>query len=301
MDACPESEAPLSRRAAELDAHELEMATSGGATQWVPSGSVNRYRAAHLRHGGYVMMELGTPTGHVAPAPAEGTEEKSPPGPRHWVRWAFPVATLVLGIAIGAATGAGDPTQSLEYQALEQRMEDQADDAQGRITALANQSREARTEVREAQEASARRAAEFDERERALKGREDAVADREVAAMVPEEPGPNSAPEPAQPSPAGPDLSAAQDNALEKAREYLSFTSFSRSGLIGQLEYEGFAAADATRAIDQLTVDWNSQAAMKAAEYLDVTAFSRSGLIDQLLYDGFTREQAEHGASASGL
>ncbi len=96
-------------------------------------------------------------------------------------------------------------------------------------------------------------------------------------------------------------MSVSQRNALESAGNYLEFTSFSRSGLISQLEYEGYSTSDATWAVDQLTVDWNEQAAKKAQEYLDSTSFSRSGLIQQLQYEGFTAAEAEYGASQVGL
>ncbi len=92
-----------------------------------------------------------------------------------------------------------------------------------------------------------------------------------------------------------------QQNARAKAAEYLDFTAFSRSGLIDQLEYEGFSEGDAAFGIDALNVDWNEQAARMAAKYLDFTAFSRSGLIEQLVYEGFTQEQAEYGVSTTGL
>ena len=92
-----------------------------------------------------------------------------------------------------------------------------------------------------------------------------------------------------------------QSNARESASSYLDFTAFSRSGLIGQLEYEGFSTADATYAVDSLNVDWNEQAAKSAASYLEFTSFSRSGLIDQLVYEGFTQAQAEYGVSTTGL
>jgi hypothetical protein len=55
--------------------------------------------------------------------------------------------------------------------------------------------------------------------------------------------------------------------------------------------------ADATWAVDQLSVGWNQQAALKAAEYLDYTSFSRQGLVDQLVFEGFTPAEAEFGAS----
>jgi hypothetical protein len=74
---------------------------------------------------------------------------------------------------------------------------------------------------------------------------------------------------------------------------------FSRSGLIDQLEYEGFSTADATYAVDSLTVNWNEQAALSAKQYLEMTPFSKSGLIEQLEYEGFTSAQAEYGANAA--
>jgi len=53
--------------------------------------------------------------------------------------------------------------------------------------------------------------------------------------------------------------------------------------------------------VDNVTVNWNEQAAMKAASYLDYSAFSRSGLMDQLGYEGFTRAQANYAVSQVGL
>jgi len=91
-----------------------------------------------------------------------------------------------------------------------------------------------------------------------------------------------------------------EQNAVQKAQDYLSISAFSRSGLIEQLEYSGFSTADATYAVSALTVDWNQQAAQKARDYLSISAFSRSGLIEQLEYSGFTPNQAEYGASAVG-
>ena len=117
-----------------------------------------------------------------------------------------------------------------------------------------------------------------------------------------------TAPPPPPPPPAPPvtappavNGSISEQNARRKASEYLDFTSFSRSGLIEQLQYEGFSEGDATFGVDALNVDWNEQAAKKAAEYLDFTSFSRSGLVEQLLYEGFSQEQADYGASTTGL
>ena len=95
--------------------------------------------------------------------------------------------------------------------------------------------------------------------------------------------------------------SVSQRNARRKASEYLDYTAFSRTGLIQQLEFEGFSTADATYGVDALDVDWFDQAAKKAAEYMDYSSFSRSGLIEQLKFEGFTQAEAEHGANSVGL
>ena len=63
------------------------------------------------------------------------------------------------------------------------------------------------------------------------------------------------------------------------------------------MEYEDYSTEDATWAVDNLSVDWNQQAALKAEEYLGYTSFSRQGLVEQLLYADFTPQQAEYGAS----
>ncbi len=94
--------------------------------------------------------------------------------------------------------------------------------------------------------------------------------------------------------------SISQENALKKAKDYLSFSAFSRQGLIEQLEYEGFSKEDSTYAVDNCGADWNEQAVEKAKSYLDFSSFSRDGLIDQLLYEGFTKEQAEYGVKQVG-
>ena len=92
-----------------------------------------------------------------------------------------------------------------------------------------------------------------------------------------------------------------QQNALRSAESYLDYTAFSRSGLIEQLEYEGFSTEDAKWGVDRASADWNEQAAASAESYLEYTSFSRSGLIEQLIYEGFSPEQAEFGVSQTGL
>lgn len=94
--------------------------------------------------------------------------------------------------------------------------------------------------------------------------------------------------------------SIGQANALSSAKSYLDIMAFSYSGLIEQLEYDGYSNEDATYAADNCEADWNEQAAKSAQSYLDTMAFSRSELIEQLIYEGFSQEQAEYGISAIG-
>jgi hypothetical protein len=115
-------------------------------------------------------------------------------------------------------------------------------------------------------------------------------------------PEPSSEPEP-EPTPDSekPSVSISQKNALKKAKSYLSHQAFSYTGLIEQLEYEGYSNEDATYGADNCEADWYEQAEKKAASYLSHQAFSRNGLIEQLEYEGFTPEQATHGADSVGL
>lgn len=89
-------------------------------------------------------------------------------------------------------------------------------------------------------------------------------------------------------------------NALQSAKDYLKYTSFSRKGLIEQLKYEGYNYEEAVYAVDRCGANWKSQAAKSAKEYLTYTSFSRIGLIGQLEYEGFSHEQAIYGVEAAG-
>ena len=103
------------------------------------------------------------------------------------------------------------------------------------------------------------------------------------------------------------DMTTAQKNAYKAAKSYLSFSAFSRQGLIDQLtsEYgDGYEEEDATFAIEALEandeVDWNEQAYESAKSYLSFSAFSRQGLIDQLTSEygeQFEADEAEYAVS----
>jgi SOS response regulatory protein OraA/RecX len=86
------------------------------------------------------------------------------------------------------------------------------------------------------------------------------------------------------------------EGALAKAKSYLNSSAFSYTGLIDQLEYEGFSESEATYGADNCGANWKEQALKKAKSYLQSSAFSYTGLIDQLEYNGFTEEEATYGA-----
>lgn len=95
-------------------------------------------------------------------------------------------------------------------------------------------------------------------------------------------------------------LTFGEKNALKAAEQYLEFGAFSYTGLVEQLEYDGYASSEAKYAADNCGADWNEQAAKAAKQYLESSPFSRSGLIEQLMFDGFTQAQAEYGVTQAG-
>lgn len=101
-------------------------------------------------------------------------------------------------------------------------------------------------------------------------------------------------------------LTGPQNNAVRSAKQYLSISGFSRSGLIQQLSSDagdGYKVADATVAVDSLNIDWNKQAVRSAKQYLSISGFSCKGLIEQLSSsagDGYTESQATYGSQQAG-
>ena len=91
-----------------------------------------------------------------------------------------------------------------------------------------------------------------------------------------------------------------EKNAAKSALNYLAYISFSYSGLVDQLKYEGFTHEEAVYGVDRCGADWNEQAAKSALNYLAYTSFSYSGLVDQLKYEGFTHEEAVYGVDRCG-
>jgi len=81
------------------------------------------------------------------------------------------------------------------------------------------------------------------------------------------------------------------------AKQYIKTMAFSKSGLVEQLQYEGFSRGAASCGASHAGANWYAQAVKSAREYLRTMPFSRSGLIEQLEYEGYTHAQAAYGVS----
>lgn len=95
-------------------------------------------------------------------------------------------------------------------------------------------------------------------------------------------------------------LTTGKLNALKQAKSYIDIMPFSYSGLVEQLEYEGYTHDEALYGANNCGADWYYQAELKAKSYLEIMAFSKSGLIEQLEFEGFTHDEAVYGAQANG-
>ncbi len=96
-------------------------------------------------------------------------------------------------------------------------------------------------------------------------------------------------------------LTTEQRNALGSASNYLNYMPFSYSGLIQQLEFEGYSNEVATYAADHCGADWNQQALKSGKNYLNSgQGFSQSGLYNQLEFEGYTSDQASYGVNHCG-
>ena len=101
-----------------------------------------------------------------------------------------------------------------------------------------------------------------------------------------------------------PDMTTAQENAYQSAKNYIDTMAFSKKGLMEQLtsDYgEGYEKKDAKFAINLLEerdeVNWKDEAVESAQNYLDTQSFSKDGLYEQLVSDygeGFTEKQARY-------
>ncbi|MCK6211582.1 Ltp family lipoprotein [Georgenia sp. EYE_87] len=233
---------------------------------------------------------VGQPWG---PNPAgQQPHQRGGKAPRAWYkkkRFILPAGVAGLFVIIGIAGGAGADDEPTAVASPTTEVVDPA--AEASASAAAEEAAKAEADKAAAEEAERVAAEKAAEEEAAEKAAAEEAARVEAEKAAAEQAA-------AEAAAAG---TVAQQNAQRSAEDYLAFTAFSRTGLIGQLEFEGFSTADATWGVDHLTVDWNEQAAKSAEQYLEFTSFSHSGLVDQLIFEGFTAEQAEYGVSQTGL
>ena len=89
-------------------------------------------------------------------------------------------------------------------------------------------------------------------------------------------------------------------NALSSAKSYLRYMEFSYTGLIKQLEYEGYSTQEATYAANNCGANWYEQALEQAKDYLSYSAFSYTGLVEQLEFEGYTNAEATYAVNNCG-
>ena len=92
-------------------------------------------------------------------------------------------------------------------------------------------------------------------------------------------------------------VTSGMKEALQAAKDYLSYMAFSYNGLVEQLEYTGYTTKEATYAADHCGADWKEQAVIRAKDYMGIAAFSLKTLTEQLENVGFTPEEAAYGAN----
>jgi hypothetical protein len=130
-----------------------------------------------------------TPATEISP-PVTGGEAESPAIPAaprvsprkarlSWKRWVPLAAALVVGLGVGAAAAASDPTKSDEYLALQDRLSDTSDllgNAQDRVRAAESDAETAKTDAAKASSAVAARERDVTAREAAVTTVEQTVA-----------------------------------------------------------------------------------------------------------------------------
>jgi hypothetical protein len=234
-------------------------------------------------------------TSAPTPSPYGVPTNTTPTGPRKrfslgrkgWIAVGG-VGIFAVGLTIGAS-GASNSSEIDSQAASISKLESELDDRDDTIDSLRSEQNALEDTI--------------DDNETTIAALEEEPTEAEPveAETVVEAPTPE--PEPAvEPAPANPPttLTLSQQNAVRQGESYLDYSGFSRSGLIDQLEYEGYSIADAEFAVDTIAPDWNAEAAESAQSYIDYSSFSRQGLLDQLLYEGFTPEQANFGVGAVG-
>lgn len=97
-----------------------------------------------------------------------------------------------------------------------------------------------------------------------------------------------------EPTPA---VSKEFENALSRAKSYLSIGNWSEEGLKHQLEFDKFGDEAVAYAMKNCEADWDEEAVGAAKTYYGSMNMSKEGVKDQLAFDKFTDKQIEYALS----
>ena len=89
-------------------------------------------------------------------------------------------------------------------------------------------------------------------------------------------------------------LNSIVQEAMKTAKTYLGYIDYSYSGLVNQLELEGYSNTDAVKAVEMLGIDWNEQALKCANAYIVKSKMTKKEVKKQMKADGFTDSQIEY-------
>ena len=94
-----------------------------------------------------------------------------------------------------------------------------------------------------------------------------------------------------------PQLTSAQEAALESARYRIDAEGVSKVALIQHMTADGYTRANATFAANNVGADWKAEAVEQAENRLDAEEYSRRSLAEHLGSDGFTPAEVEYAVS----
>lgn len=86
-------------------------------------------------------------------------------------------------------------------------------------------------------------------------------------------------------------LTLTQENALARAKTYVSVMGISKKELVRQLELEGYSAEDASFAAINCGANYEFEALEKAESLLSIVELSKKGLAEQLEIEGFEKNE----------
>ena len=220
---------------------------------------------------------------------------------RLYVLMIFGITALV---CVSFASSLPTVEEGVDSSARAEQTQEEVDTAKAKEEAEAKAKEEEEAKAKEEAEAKAKAEEEAKAKEEAeakAKAEEEAKAKAEAEAKAAEEAKAKAEAEAKAKAEAEAKITKAQENCKRSAVEYLEIAAFSKQGLIEQLVFEGYSEADATSVVNNLNVDWSSQAYYCAVEYDNLFPMSRQEMIEQLSYEGFTNEEAIYAVDNLGL